>query len=595
MVKTVTNKKTKTKRKKIKYRTLTCFNGLYSFYSDYFKIGKYYYTIVSLLSTDVQADLPAFWSRWIEQGIEDIDYTVLKKYRKHTFSDNEKKNVDKMFVKMNKRLKRMKDNRSFKAQMALPEQQESLFEVLNDLQNKDMLFKYSYSILFRSTDFGKLEKVVKNLNIDIRKGLFKRMSIDSYSGRQEEFFNSLATSNAPKQKVYDFSTSELAGEYGLFSSPTLSSKGVVAGNVIGDFYKGGLIVDFNNFNENIIIASKTHASQMLEKVEKSAIIQNEHIYRIFFDEYKEEENENLNRLRASFSLEEGTINPFEFFGKVEDELTVFSNGIDRITEIFNLFVTEKERSSIINSDLKNMLEQFYITKRMWTNNAKENREQLRVITPQHNEVPRLRDFIQFLKSQMEQRSSGNQDLGSVKFIIEIFNMIMATPYLFDVHTNDMIDEIGKIDIVDLDLTKLRKSDPAISSTLALNFLSYIENSTVPENHKYIIELYGADKIDPNVKKWITKTFDGTTKYKFVFIYNSTDKIITDNEFNNMVNSDYLLCSVNEINKVNLKEISEKTDVPFPPIFYNYATQKNVRGDYFMFMSMNNGFGSVIKI
>ena len=63
----------------------------------------------------------------------------------------------------------------------------------------------------------------------------------------------------------------------------------------------------------------------------------------------------------------------------------------------------------------------------------------------------------------------------------------------------------------------------------------------------------------------------------------------------MVNSDYLLCSVNEINKVNLKEISEKTDVPFPPIFYNYATQKNVRGDYFMFMSMNNGFGSVIKI
>uniref|UniRef100_A0A1V0PDI0 Uncharacterized protein n=1 Tax=Lactococcus lactis subsp. cremoris TaxID=1359 RepID=A0A1V0PDI0_LACLC len=79
-----------------------------SFYSDYFKIGKYYYTIVSLLSTDVQADLPAFWSRWIEQGIEDIDYTVLKKYRKHTFSDNEKKNVDKMFVKMNKRLKRRK-------------------------------------------------------------------------------------------------------------------------------------------------------------------------------------------------------------------------------------------------------------------------------------------------------------------------------------------------------------------------------------------------------------------------------------------------------------------------------------------------------
>lgn len=137
----------------------------------------------------------------------------------------------------------------------------------------------------------------------------------------------------------------------------------------------------------------------------------------------------------------------EMFGDENDELSIFPAQMQKLVLMAEqAYETTDNDRSVIRGSLEDIATKFYIEQKMWFENAKDNRERLRVVNIPHNEVPKLETFVSYLdmeyKAITNRTARDEEKVHALSVLSTIFkNLLSNNGDLFNTSTNPTIDGV----------------------------------------------------------------------------------------------------------------------------------------------------------
>ena len=262
----------------------------------------------------------------------------------------------------------------------------------------------------------------------------------------------------------------------------------------------------------------------------------------------------LDSMTSELDLNHGAINPFEMFGSIHDEDSIYAANINK----WNLMTRQLAQESIKTegaqqieeisgtelSDLDAILEEFYIDSKMWVRNPKEDRDDIRIVGIPHESVPRLTKFIAYMEHTYRHYSSGMYSdpvkAQEVNKLLSIYRRLQSVHGdLFDTVTDPIIDTIGTTRHTLFDYSNLSKTKGNILLVQLLNSISAI-TSQAKDGDTIII--HGAQQIENLTKSYFERIVrDLYSKHvRVVFTYKSVDDMLENGKFNQMSSAAWTL-------------------------------------------------------
>ena len=344
-----------------------------------------------------------------------------------------------------------------------------------------------------------------------------------------------------------------AGSYSLVTHGLEDAAGEYVGYMVGDVNNSAVLFNVDGYEHHAVVVNenyheklgRVHVADMWgSKLSQSAMLNNHRVVHILMD------GVDMNKIGPSFEsltykldMQHGAVNMFEMFGEENDEMSIFPAQMQKLILMAEqAYETTDSDRSIIRGSLEEVATKFYVDRRMWHANAKENRDKLRVVGIPHNEVPRLQEFVSYLdtgyKKQAMTSAKDNEKLHAMSVLRLTFrNMLSNNGDLFNMITSDVIEGAKTGQRVLYDFGDLMRRGKGVAMAQLVNIIGVAVGNL---GYGDTVIIHGTDLIDDGVKDYIDTQFEHLFAKggRVVYIYNDTDKMLMDKAFCHFDKADY---------------------------------------------------------
>ena len=552
----------------------------YIFRSDYFMVDDDYACVLGFFHEDAATDnFPPFWginrmptglrqSKGHDKSVEEepeVTAILLEQVDRKTekwVSDN-LKNMDKL-DKLESR--EQSEGGTMSTQRRAAKVSDDMRWVVSEIQSGAAYLQVHQRLLVRTASLEMLDTVLERI---------RRRYIDSlptvhvapYHGEQRQELSTLTDWNRNKRgEGFHFTSVEYAGAYSLVTNGLNDATGEYVGYMTGDVNNSAILFDVDAWEKRVVCAHSGKTSRpwrmrlsdmWASKISQAALINGRRVIHLVLNDA------NLDKLGPKFEsitsrvdLNSGEVNMFEVFGDVEDELSLYSIHSLKIMLMTQLIHGEEnpEIAELIQNRMSGILNEFYTDLGMWTPNAKENRDDIRLVGLDHTEVPVLHVFATYLEQYYDRTLAAKKTdeamLNAYRRLADLYmHLLEFHGDLFDNHTSDSIDSIHDSRRVIYDFSTLARRGEGVALAQLVNIVGFAVES-LSEGDTVII--HGAQRIqDRRVQKYMKEQF----KYledrggRVAYVYDEIEPMLAAYEFNGFVTADWTVLGSMEINTV----------------------------------------------
>lgn len=519
----------------------------YIFHSDYFEIDNQVATIVSFFHTDGASDnFGPFWGiNRIPAGLGDkivtLSFEQISRMSEGWIQDHQTKAEG---------IAASDEQETQRAGTTTSKQQAGRkgydFEVIaRELQEGAAYLCVNYRLLVKAPTLDDLDYAMDQLK-RLYMDRFGTLTTAAYAGDQRKELSTLFSKNNRKVgKGFYFTSTEYAGSYNLVTHGLEDPKGEYVGYMVGDVNNSAVLFDTDGYSHHAVIVNenyfaklgRAHVSDMwCSKISQSALLNNHRVVHILMNGC------NLDRLGPKFDtltsvldMQHGAVNMFEMFGEDGEEMTVFPAQMQKLILMAEqAYETTETDRSVIRGSLEEVATQFYIDRRMWRQNAKEHREDLRVVNIPHKEVPLLQEFVSYLetgyKKQTMTEARDPEKLHAMSVLLLTFrNLLSNNGDLFNMITDDAIDSAVNGQRVLYDFNGLIRRGKGVAMAQLVNIIGFAV-STLGQGD--LVIFHGANLIDDGVKPYIDTQLSHLFSRggRVLYSYDDTDIMLADKAF-----------------------------------------------------------------
>lgn len=555
----------------------------YVFHSDYFQIDNTYATILTILHHQGSDDnMGYFWGiNLIPRNIgNDVSIRRLEHVGRMSESWIESHQGLAEGLLNNQANETERDG-SFTARQKLSKQQEQLVDIANDLMNGSSYLRVAMRLLVKAPTLERLDDAVNKINRQY-KDRFDTLFASAYVGEQKrEMSNMFNKLDNKMGKNFMFTSAELAGSYSLVTRGIEDPTGEYIGQMEGDVNNSAVLMDLDRYDSHVVIAGRAEAQTLSDwdfqgekgvdvwgaKLGMNALLRNRRVVHLVLNRSKVDQiGINLDDITSKVNMTHGDINPFELFGNTEDELNIFPAHLEKMyLMIEQLQPMPEGQRARIKGALQEVLNKFYVDKRMWARNAQENRHALRLVGIPHNEVPRLPEFQAYLdmeyNAQVQARNKDPEVMNAYGFLRTAFqDMMDSNGDLFNTITSKNIDRAAVSSRVVYDFSSLLKRGRGLMMAQFVNALGFSVGTLRAGD---VVMLHGVDQLSDGIKQYVKDQIEQLydNGVRVVFIYTSIERMIKDRTFNEFESADYTLLGGMTKPVIDLYEASLKQEVP----------------------------------
>ena len=379
----------------------------------------------------------------------------------------------------------------------------------------------------------------------------------------------------PKARAAHWSMSSMmyGGYYNYLSKSILDKSGEYLGNRFNDLSTAPVIFDFDLFTGGAVIVDSSlyqHGEKNIKmsdylaaRLETNCLCEQHRIVHINITDSPLLSSEVYKDISTIIN-ENNRINPFEIFGTKETELADFSSHIEKMKLFFKQLVgDDPEMLAIMSGNLGGLLTEFYIDQGMWSADAKNNRDRLRVIGIPHEQTPQLRDFIPYLeeryKAATSARSADSKQISALNLLRLTFsNLLDVNGDIFDTITSDVFDSHSSSHLITFDLARLKQRSTNVAMAQLVNVLN-TACSNVREGD--ILMIHGAENMPEDVFNFVyEKLLDlNSRQARYVLVYNR----LCDTALQAIPKSDYTIFG--KLTAQDIMSVEESLDTQFQTV------------------------------
>ena len=529
----------------------------YIFHSDYFEIDNQVATIVAFFHNDGAADnFGPFWGiNRIPAGLGDnvvtIAFEQINRMSEGWVQDHQTKAEG---------IAAADEQETQRAGTTTSKQQANrksydFEQIAREMQEGAAYLHVNYRLLVKAPTLDDLDYAldqIKRLYMD----RFGTLSVAAYAGDQRRELASLFSKNDKKVgRGFYFTSTEYCGSYSLVTHGLEDPKGEYVGYMVGDVNNSAVLFDTDGYSHHAVIVNenffeklgRAHVSDMwCSKISQAALLNNHRVVHILMNGC------DLNRLGPKFEsltsvldMQHGAVNMFEMFGDDGDEMTVFPAQMQKLILMAEqAYATTDSDRSVIRGSLEEVATQFYIDRRMWRANAKEHKEDLRVVNIPHAEVPLLQEFVSYLETGYKQQAMSeardDEKLHAMSVLLLTFrNLLSNNGDLFNMITSDAIDSAVNGQRVLYDFNGLMRRGKGVAMAQLVNVIGFAVGTLGLGD---VIIFHGANLIDNGVKEYI----DSQLAHLFsrggrvLYSYDDTDIMLADKSFCRFDKADFTI-------------------------------------------------------
>lgn len=527
----------------------------YVFHSDYFQIDNQYATIMSFFHKDGAVDnFGVFWGinripGGLAESITTVTFEQISKMTEGWIQDHQTKAEG--VASINENEQNRAGNSTSKSKASRKAYDMNL--IAQELQDGAAYLNVHYRLMVKAPTLQALDYAVTQIErsyID----RFGTLEAAAYAGNQRDELRTLFGTN--KSKVghgYYFTSTEYAGSYSLVTHGLEDMNGEYVGYMIGDVNNSAVLFDVDGYDHHAVVVNenyheklgRVHVSDMWgSKISQSALLNNHRVVHILMDGC------NMDLIGPKFAsltyrldMAHGAVNMFEMFGEEEDEMSIFPAQMQKLILMAEqAYETTESDRSIIRGQLEEIATKFYVDRRMWHENAKENREKIRIVGIPHEHIPRLQEFVSYLETAYKQQkmaaAQDKKQLNAVSVLRFTFrNMLSNNGDLFNTITSDEIDGAKTGQRVLYDFGGLMRRGKGVAMAQLVNIIGFAVGNL---GYGDTVIIHGTDLIDDGVKAYIDTQFEHLFAKggRVVYIYNNTDKMLEDKAFCHFDKADY---------------------------------------------------------
>lgn len=560
----------------------------YVFHSDYFKIDDYYASI--LMFKHRQGAMDRFGPFW---GVNMIPYQLPKGVTTM--------NVDSV-VRMGQGWidahQPRAENISSKNSMAQHENgtltektkarrsQQSLAEIAQELTNGASYLNVQNRLLVKAPTLDMLDEAIHKIEREYTDN-FGTLNPGIYNGRQhDELSHLLGWNKAKHGKGFYYTSTEYAGAYNLVTHGLEDPGGEYVGYMTGDVNNSAVLFNVDSFRHHVVIATnqfnddigkRQHVSDLWGmKLAQSALLNGHRVVHLVLDSENDLDKiaPPMKDITCKIDMNHGDVNMFEMFGKHEDELAIFANQMTKLKLMAEqaYHPTDSDKS-IIESSLEDILTDYYVKNGMWTPDAKNHRNLVKIVGLPHDEYPKLELFVSYLamyrQKTLNTNSEDSEAVHAANTLNGIFNNLLSSNGdLFNTTTSSNIDGVVNGRRVVYDFSDLRRRGIGVAMAQLVNILNYAV-STLGNGDLVII--HGADQIADGIKEYCKHQFDQLFDRggRVAYLYNDIDSFLHDDQFNKYDEADYTI--VGNMAPKRVDEYQKKLGSTIPMILRKLIT------------------------
>lgn len=524
--------------------------------NDYQADGKFY-TILSYFHKDgAFDDFGAFWGiNLIPAGLDD-DIAITCVQTVERMSDDWVKSHQTQAENIATMNSREQSDGTNKTNKVKANKRERDLEIIaNELQTGATYMSSSFRLQIQAPSQEKLDEAllaIERLYTD----RFSTLYALSYDGEQKsELISFLRPNSYKKGKPFQFTSTELAGQYNMVTRGIEDEYGDYVGKMFGDVNTAAILFDIDNYKHHTVVCSEQYdtlygrnyvTDLWGSKISQACLMHNHKVAHIIMNGCDLEKlGPKFATITKKLNMNVGDINMFEMFGNFDDELTLFPMQMQKLVLMAEqaYAATDNDRS-IIRGSLEEIATQYYIDQRMWHDDAANHRDKLRVTGIPHREVPKLEMFCAYLDTAYKTMvNSSNRDpekLHALSVLNLTFkNLLSNNGDLFNTTTNNIIDSVNGARRAIYDFSQLRSRGSGIMMAQLLNIISFCTGN-LSQGDTLII--HGAELISDSIKEYLGSLFSQLYARggRVVFLYNDNEKMLDDIAFSAMDKADYTI-------------------------------------------------------
>lgn len=551
----------------------------YEFHSDYFILDNKYYCSVATVIAKSGANRKLFPMWGIQLLPRSLGRNTTARLfmgaRAETAKWIEKYQQQADALAANQNNAASKTNRS-KRQTMSRMRVEDVQQISEDLtQENDAYLGTSFKILVKSDSLANLDTALNKINRSYAtQPNFGGMRVASYDGEQAHELQRMFSE--PKDHVggvYHFTSSELAGEYNILTQGIEDFTGEYVGDMRGENNANAIIWDINQFRDHVVIGSKFGAStvngpinfseprfsegtmvktrnQQYQaqgttmwgvKLAQSALASNNRVVHLVLNgERVQDLGVDLSQCTSYVPMQKGAINPFEIFGDRSAPLPAYAHHKSKLRLLVQQFNPELTATDL-RKYLSKLLDDFYIDKRMYREDAETHPERLRLIV-NHDQYPRLQDFTVYLAQAG--KTNFRQEAEAIQRIETAFDAMKENADIFDAKTSAFLDDSDGAPQIIYDFSSLADRDSGSNDVMMAQFVNALSYAVHGLTEGDLVILHGVDELSDSIKEYVYEVFGSLSKkhIRTAYLYNDIDAMLTDAHFNHIDDADYTLMS-----------------------------------------------------
>lgn len=529
----------------------------YVFHSDYFEIDGCVATILTYTHNDASIDqFGPFWGinripRGVPSSVVTINLESVSRMSEGWINAHQSKAEGIAETDQNEQ----GHNGSISSRGRAETRSRDLAIIGRELNNGASYLNVQTRLLVKAPDLDTLDIAVERIE-RYYTDVYATISVMTYPGDQRHELSTLFAPNIDKRGKGMYATSpEYAGSFNLVTHGLEDVGGEFVGMMHGDVNVSCVIFDVDAYRHHTVIASEGLVTGAREarisdvwgsKIGQACLMNGHRVVHILMsDTDMSQLGPTFDKITTTLDLNSGDLNMFEMFGDVSDEMGIFAMQMQKLILMAEQAYecTDADRA-IIRGSLEEIATKFYIHKRMWRENAAENREALRVVGIPHKDVPKLHEFVSYLDTLYQQVvSDDNRDperMHAYSVIRTTFkNLLTTNSDLFDICTSDAIDSLGSSRRTIYDFSNLMRRGKGVAMAQLVNVIGLALSQC--GRHDTVI-IHGAQNIDAGVRDYISTQFSLLWERggRVVMCYDDVESAIRDASFNRLDSADYTI-------------------------------------------------------
>lgn len=468
---------------------------------------------------------------------------------------------------------------------------EDMQYIASDLQEGDKYLAVDFKLLIKADSLNALDAARLKIEQKLKQDGFAGIFLAPFEGQQRQDFSNLlmpADHQLGMKKM--FTSYELAGGYNLLTHGITDPAGKFVGLMEADFNDAAVLFDIDNFDDNVVFASKdaavtenyNHNHFMGQrnstlwgvKIAQSALIDNHRVVHFILNGTKPQNvGADLSSISTVVNMNTGAINPFQMFGSRSRQFTIWS-AHNEMLRVMAKQIDPNLKPFDLNKTLGDVLEQFYVDQRMWTQNPQQNQDRVRIVGLPNNQYPLLKMFNTYLSTQIDAENEHHNMpvVASLQRLQGVFERLQRDDGdLFDVYTDNTVQQAELSPQVFYDFSEIldRSTDTAMAQLV--NAIGYATNGLI--DHDVLI-IHGVDDLAGNVKPYMSHILERLRKrgVRIVYLYDNVDECLDDDKFCQLTHADYTMFGT--MTKRNVETYEKLIDTKLPGLLRSQITLKN---------------------